>query len=129
MARVHGKDISTLTLNAQALRTDTISLDFAASSAVHDTTTIGDSWIENTAGLKGGDTITHNMMYDNTVTTGTWAFCTNLLGGAAVSLVIGDGTRTITASVIVTNVSLPISVADMMRFTATYTLAGAVSFT
>lgn len=128
MARVHGKDISALTLNAQTLLADTIALNFGASADVIDTTTIGDDWKENTQGLKGGDDITHEMFYDNTTTTGTWAFVTNLLGAAATTLSFTDGTRTVSCSVIVTNVSLPISVADMMKFTATYKISGTITF-
>lgn len=128
MSRVHGKDLSSLTLNAQALLTDTISLSFSASADTEDTTTMGDDWHEATAGLKGNDDISHEMFYDNTVTTGTWAFVTNLLGAAATTLSFGDGTRTVSVSVIVTNVSLPVNVANMMKFTATYKATGAVTF-
>lgn len=128
MARLHGKDLSSLTLNSQALLSDTVALNFEASAATHDTTTMGDDWIEATAGLKGGDEITHEMFYDNTNTTGTWAFVTNLLGAAATTLSFGDGTRTVSVSVIVTKVSLPIQVADMMKFTASYKLTGAITF-
>lgn len=129
MARVHGKDISTLTLNAQPLLTDTKEINIEASADTHDTTTLGDDWYEATAGLKGGDELSHVMMYDNTAGTGTWAFVTNLLGGAAVSLVLSDGTRTVTVSVIVKKVSLPVKVSDMMMFTATYKCTGTIAFT
>lgn len=129
MARVHGKDIATLTLATQTLLADTIALNFKASAQTHDTTTIGDDWIEHTAGLKGGDEITHEMFYDNTETTGTWDYVSGLLGGAASELIISDGTRTITVDVIVKDVTMPISVADMMKFTATYQLTGEVAFT
>ena len=128
MARIHGKDLSALTLNSQALRTDTLALNFEASAAVHDTHTIGDSWMESTPGLKGGDEITHEMMYDNANTTGTWAFVTNLLGAAATTLSFGDGVRTVSVSVIVTKVSLPVAVGDMMKFTASYKLTGQITF-
>ena len=128
MARVHGKDITALTLNSQSLRTDTISLDFKASAQTHDTTTIGDSAIEYTSGLKGGDEIEHEMFYDNTNTTGTWAFVTNLLGGSAVTFSFADGTRTVSVSVIVKAVSLPVSVGDMLKFTATYQATGVTTF-
>lgn len=128
MARVHGKDLSTLSLNAQTLLADTLSLTFKASSEVQDTHTIGDDWKEATPGLKGGDEIEHEMFYDNTVTTGTWAFVSNLLGAAATTLSFGDGVRTVSVSVIVTGVSLSIPVGDMMKFTATYKMTGQVTF-
>ncbi len=128
MSRIHGKDIATLTLNNQALLSDTIALNFQASADTHDTHTMGDDWKEATAGLKGGDDITQEMFYDNTVTTGTWAFVTNLLGGVAVTLAFSDGVRTVSMSVIVKSVSMPISVADMMKFTATYQITGLISF-
>lgn len=128
MARVHGKDISTLTLNAQSLLADTKAINLTVSAATHDVTTLGDDWIEHIAGLKGGDTISHEMMYDNTAGTGTWAFVTNLLGGSAVNLAVGDGARTVTLSVIVKQVSMPINVAEMMQFTATYQVTGQVAF-
>jgi hypothetical protein len=129
LSRVHGKDISTLTLDNQPLLSDTLSINPMLSAATHDVTTLGDDWIEHIAGLKGGDEISHEMMYDNTTTTGTWDFVSSRVGGVPVALVIGDGTRTLTYSVIVKSVSLPISVADMMKFTASYQVTGAVSFT
>jgi hypothetical protein len=128
MARCHGKDLSSLTLNSQALLSDTVALGFKASAETHDTTTIGDDWKEATAGLKGGDEISHELFYDNANTTGSYYFVTNLLGGAAVTLSFGDGTRTTACSVIVKSVDLPVSVADMMKFTATYQITGAVTF-
>jgi hypothetical protein len=128
MARVHGKDLTSLTLNSQALLTDTVSLGFQASAETHDTTTLGDDWREAIAGLKGGDEITHELFYDNTNTTGTYAFLTGLLGAAATTLSFGDGTRTTSGSVIVTKVSTPINVGDMIKVTASYKLTGAVTF-
>lgn len=128
MARVHGKDLSTLTLNSQSLLSDTISITISPKSATHDTTTMGDDWEEATAGLKSGDEISHEMFYDNTTTTGTWAFVTNLLGAAATTLALSDGTRTVSVSVIVKGVDMPISVGDMMKFKATYKCSGAVTF-
>lgn len=128
MSRKHGKDLSTLTLNSQSLKVDTIHIDYADQSDTHDTTTIGDQAHEFTPGLVGGDDITHEMFYDNTATTGTWAFVSGLVGSAATVLVIGDGTRTITVSVIVSKVTMPIAVADMMKFTATYKKTGATVY-
>lgn len=128
MPRVHGKDMTTLTLGGQSLLADTVSLDFSASAETHDVTTLSRSWQESIAGLRGGDEISHELMYDNMATTGTWAFLTNRLGGSAVALVISDGTRTITANVIVTKVGLPVKVSDMLRISASYKLTGAVTF-
>lgn len=128
MARLHGKDLATLTLNSQSLLADTVALNFEASAAVHDTTTMGDDWLEFTQGLLGGDDITHEMFYNNTNTTGTWAFVTGLLGAAATTLSFGDGTRTVSCSAIVTKCSLPMSVGDMVKFTATYKMTGTVTF-
>lgn len=126
---MHGKDLSVLTLAAQSLLADTIDIGPKISAATHDTTTLGDDWMEATGGLKGGDEFDHTMFYDNTVTTGTWAYLTaKLEAQVAVELVIGDGVRTITGNVLVTAVSLPISVGDMMKFTASYKWSGAVTF-
>src|SRR4051812_5068109 len=102
MARVHGKDLSTLTLGGQSLKTDTIHIDYSDQSDTHDTTTIADQAHEFTPGLTGGDDITHELFYDNTASTGTWAYLTGKLGAASSTLVIGDGTRSISVSVIVT---------------------------
>lgn len=127
--RLHGSKLTILTLAAQALRADTISIGPKISVATHDTTTIGDDWMESTSGLKGGDEFDHEMFYDSAADTGTWAFLTGLLdAGAAVELVIGDGVRTITGSVLVTGLSLPISVGDMMKVTASYKFSGPVVF-
>jgi hypothetical protein len=45
-----------------------------------------------------------------------------------VTLAFGDGTRSVSVSVIVTALSLPIQVGEMMKITATYKLTGAVTF-
>lgn len=127
MSRIHGKDLSTLSLAAQSLLTDTISIGPKISAATHDTTTLGDDWMESISGLKGGDEFDHELAYDNANTTGTWAYLTGKLGSSC-ELIIGDGTRTITGNVIVTGLSLPISVADMMKVTASYKWTGTVSF-
>lgn len=132
MSRVHGKDLSSLSVDDSggtpvSLLADTKSLDFQVSSETHDTTTLGDDWKEFTAGLKGGDTFTHVLMYDNTTTTGNWAYYTARLGVAG-TLSFGDGTRTVSMETIVTNLSLPIQVADMMMITATHQITGAVTF-
>jgi hypothetical protein len=127
VSRVHGKDLSTLTLNSQSLLADTIALDFGLSAATHDTTTMGDDWEEATAGLKKGDDVSHELFYDNANTTGSYYFLTALVGGAAVPLSFGDGTRTTACNVIVTGVSTPYSVNDMVKIKATYKPTGAVT--
>lgn len=128
MARVHGKDLTSLSVHTQDMLADTMELNFSVSSETHDTTTIGDDWREFTAGLKGGDEFDHTVMYDNTNTTGTWAKYTSILGAAGGTLSFGDGTRTVSMSTIVTKLSLPVSVGDMMKVTATHKISGAVTF-
>jgi len=125
VARLHGKDVSVLTLAGQTLLADTISIELNIGADVHDTTTMGDDWKEGTAGLKGGTDISHEMFYDDTATTGTWAYCVGLVGGASSSLVVTAGARTVTVPVIVKEVGLPLSVGDMAKFTATYQMIGA----
>lgn len=128
MARVHGKDLTALTLNSQTLLADCISIGFKPKSATHDTTTMGDDWEEATAGLKSGDVIELELFYDNTNTTGTWAFVTNLLGAAATTLSFSDGTRTNAVSVIVAGIDLNAAVNDMMKFKASLKATGAITF-
>lgn len=129
MSRLHGKDVSVLSLAAQSLLADTISIGPKISAASHDTTTLGDDWMEATGGLKGGDEFDHELFYDNAATTGTWAYLTGKFDAqAAVSLIIGDGVRTVTGNVLVTGLSLPIAVGDMMKVTASYKFTGAVTF-
>lgn len=128
MARLHGKDISVLTLAGQTLLADTIAIGPKVSAEMHETHTMGDDWKEFTAGLKGGDDIEHEMFYDDTVTTGSYAYVCGLLGGAASALAITMGARTFGCNVIVKAVSLPMSVGDMLKITATYTITGTVTF-
>jgi hypothetical protein len=101
-------------LGGQSLKTDTIHIDYNDQADVHDTTAISNQAHAFTSGLMGGDDISHELFYDNTVTTGVWAYLTGKIGGASSALVIGDGVRTITVSVIVQKLSLPIPVNDMM---------------
>lgn len=132
MARVHGKDLTTVSVDDSggtpvAMLTDTISLDFNVSAETHDTTTLGDDWKEFTAGLKGGDEITHELFYDNTNSTGNWAILTARFGIAG-TLTISDGTRTIACETIITKLGLPIMVNDMMKASVTHQITGSVTF-
>lgn len=131
MARLHGKDLTILDVDdtagsTVAFLTETVSLDFSVSAETHDTTTLGDQWKEFTAGLKGGDTVNHEMFYNNANSTGTYQFMMARLGNSG-TLKIGDGTRTTTVETIVTNVSTPITVSDMTKLTVTHQLTGAVT--
>ena len=132
MARVHGKDISSINIdNSGGTPADfkalTMSLDFGISAETHDTTTIGDQYREFTSGLKGGDDISHSFLYDNTSTTGIWPVYTGRLGIEG-TLSFSDGTRTVSMETVVTKLSLPIAVGDMMKGTATHKITGTVTF-
>lgn len=127
MARRFGYQLSTLTLGGQALLTDTLSIEYSDSADVEDTTTLADTAHESTAGLTGGDDISWTLFYENTATTGVWAYLTGKIGVAS-TLVIGDGTRQISVSAIVTKVSLPIEVASMLRVTATLRKTGVTTY-
>lgn len=132
MARVHGKDLTILDVDDTAGSTTaflayTKSLSFTVSSETHDTTTLGDDWKEFTPGLLGGDNITHEMMYDN-ASTGSYQFMMNRLGVSG-TLKFGDGTRTTSMETIITAVSQPISVADMIMVSVTHQITGAVTVT
>ena len=128
MARVHGKDLTAHTLNSQTLLVDTIAINYKHSSQVHDTTTMGDDNVENTPGLIGGDSATIELFYNNTNTTGTWAFVTNLLGAAATTWSFTDGTRTVSVSVIVESIDGGFKVNDMAKMTVTLRFSGAVTY-
>ena len=132
MARVHGKDITSINIDNAAgtaadFKAETVSLDFSASAETHDTTTIGDSFREFTSGLKGGDDVSHTFMYNNTSTTGIWAVYTGRLG-ISNTLDFTDGTRTVSMETIVTKLSMPIAVGDMIKCTATHKINGAITF-
>lgn len=130
MARLHGKDLTLLDVDDTAGSTNpfltyTKSLDFTVSAETHDTTTLGDQYKEFTGGLLGGDSITHEMMYDN-ASSGSYQFMFKRLGNSG-TLKWSDGTRTTTVETIVTGVSTPISVGDMVMVTVTHQLNGAVT--
>jgi len=132
MARVHGKDLTSVNVDDSggtpvAMLTETISLDFGVSVETHDTTTLGDDWKEFTPGLQGGDSFSHELFYNNTNTTGNWAILTARLGLAG-TLSFGDGVRTVSMETIITNISLPSPVNDMLKITVTHQITGAVTF-
>lgn len=132
MARVHGKDLSSLQVDnaagsAQNMLAQTVALDFKHSVETHETTTLGDDDKEFTSGLKGGDTFDHELFYTNDNTTGIWAVYTARLGVEG-TLSFADGTRTVSMETIVTALSLPIKVNDMMKVTATHQITGAVTY-
>ena len=128
MARVLGKDISAVSLNSQSLLSDTISLNWKHSADVVDDTAYGDNDKLFVGGLKGGDDVTHEMFFNDTTTTGTWAFLTNLIGAAATTFTFTAGARTVSVSAIVKDVSMPMPIADRLKFTATYRMSGAVTY-
>jgi len=132
MPRVHGKDLTALAVDNAAgtpvaMLADTISLDFGVSVETHDTTTLGDDWMEATAGLLGGDDISQELFYDNTNTTGNWAVLTARLGIIA-TLSFTDGTRTVSMETLITKLGLPIAVNDMMKVSVTHKITGVVTF-
>lgn len=132
MARVHGKDLTAVSVDDSggtpvAMLTETTSLDFQVSVETHETTTMGDDWKEFTPGLQGGDTFVHNLFYNNTNTTGVWVIYTARFGIAG-TFSFTDGTRTVSMETIVTNLSLPVAVGDMMMIAATHQITGAVTF-
>jgi hypothetical protein len=128
VARKHGKDLTVLTLGGQSLLADTVSIDYADSADTHDTHTLGDQAKESTAGLTGGDDLSWVGFYDNAAGTGTWAYLTGKVGAASSVLVIGDGVRSQSVSVIVTKVALPVKVNDMMMVNATFRKTGVTTY-
>lgn len=128
MSRLHGKDLGGFTFGAVDFLDDVVSIDFKASAQLHDTTTIGDDWIEYTAGLKGGDDVSIEFMFDDAAD-GPYDYFVDRIGGASAAMVITlGGGRTITVSTIVKEVSVPISVADMVKNTVTLALTGTCTF-
>lgn len=131
MARVHGKDISTLTVDdsggsARSLLADTISFGFPQKAAVHDTTTMGDDDMEFTAGLKHGATFTHEVFYNNTASTGTDAVYSGRVGVLG-TFSWSDGTTTYSIETIVTDWSINATVGDMVKGTATHQQSGSMT--
>lgn len=132
MARVHGKDLTSLSVDNAAgtpgsMLAETVALNFEVSVETHDTHTMGDAWKEVTSGLKGGDEFSHELFYNNTNTTGPWVIYAARLGVEG-TLSFGDGTRTVSMETNVTKLSLPIQVGDMIKITATHKITGAVTF-
>jgi hypothetical protein len=132
VARLHGSDLSLLDVDDSSgatvsLLAETLSLNFSLSADTHDTTTIGDDWHEFTAGLKGGDEISHECFYNNSSgALRTYLLYTSRLGLAG-TLSFGDGVRTTAMETIVTKVSKPVQVADMVKLTASHKITGAVT--
>ena len=131
MARVLGKDITSIDIDSTAGTTtsmlaNTIALNVEISAETHETHTMGDSWKESTPGLKGGNTITHEFFHDP-VSTGTLLYWQRVQHSAPLTLSWSDGTSTYTVETLVTNVSQPMAVGDMIKVTATHLMSGALS--
>lgn len=133
MARVHGKDLTSCNVDdsggtARDLLAETTAIDFKESSESHDTTTMGDDWREAVGGLKGGDEFTHEVFYNNAAVAsgGTYLLYHGRLGIVG-TFAFGDGTVTTSMETLVTSVSSPVAVGDMMKVTATHKITGAVS--
>ena len=86
--------------------------------------TAGRITFAGTAGLLSDSS---TLLYDNTNTTGNWVVYSNRLGVSG-TLSFSDGTRTVSMETIVTKLSVPIAVGDMIKVTATHKLNGAVTF-
>lgn len=132
MARLHGKDLTVVDVDDSAgtvrdLKAETLSIDFGPGAEVHDTTTIGDSWREFTAGLKDGAEITHRVFYEDTATTGTWVVYNGRIGVAG-TFKLGTATRTASMETIVTKLGMPVNVGEMVMLEATHRVTGAVTF-
>ena len=127
MARLHGKNLTSLSVGGTSLLAETQELEWADGADVHDTTTMGDQAYEYTAGLKSGKDVKHKLFYENTNTTGSYAKLSNAIG-TEVALSFGDGTRTTSCQVIVKEVNSKYSVKDMTMIEATYQVTGAVTY-
>ena len=131
MARVHGKDIASLSVDdsggtPRSLLAETVSFTFPQSADLHDTTTMGDDWHESTAGLKGGGTIAHEMFYDNTATTGPDVVYNGRIGVAG-TFSWGDGTVTYSCETVVESYEITGNVGDMVKARANHRITGAIS--
>ena len=99
-------------------------------TAMIDTTTFGDSSVEFTAGLKGGNTITLTGNYDSTPNT----HFTALLGQSTTSTFeyspAGDtaGLPKVSGECWITSYQPSSAVADVVKFTATLQISGAVTW-
>ena len=133
MARVHGKDLTSLSVDDSggtpaSLLAQTVSLTFPQSADLHDTTTMGDDWHEFTSGLKGGGSITHEVFYENTASTGPDAVYNGRIGVAG-TLSFGDGTVTYACETVVESYEITANVSDMIKARATHRITGAISRT
>lgn len=132
MSRIHGKDLSTVSVDTAAgaltaLLADTVAVDFSHAADTHDSTTMGDDAHEFTPGLLGGNTFTHEVMYDNAASPASWALYSARVGVLG-TFTISDGVRTISMETIVTNLSVPFRVNDIVKFVATHLISGQVTY-
>jgi hypothetical protein len=111
-----------------SLLAQTVSLTFPQSADLHDTTTMGDDWHEFTSGLKGGGSITHEVFYENTASTGPDAVYNGRIGVAG-TLSFGDGTVTYACETVVESYEITANVSDMIKARATHRITGAISRT
>lgn len=129
MARVLGVNLTACTYNSITLLPDLLDFTFDVSADTYDTTVIGGGlWKTFIGGLKGGDAITLNMIYNNqsSASEGYKLWMTNL-GATSQTFSFTDGTVTVSVSVIVDKVSLPVKVNDLIKETVGLKLTGAVT--
>lgn len=131
MARLYGKDVAVSVDNSSGtpviMTSETTAISIEPGGDVHETTTMGDSWDEFTAGLKRGGDVIHELFFEDTATTGVWAvYVARLLVTGTLSITMGA--RSISCETIVTKLSPPMDVGNMVKFTATHKVTGAVTF-
>lgn len=126
MAFVLGKD-ATVTVNSQDLSAFVTDYDITRTTDSLDVTTLGDSAHEKLGGLKDG-TITLNGIMDGGGTTTPDVKIGDALGTVvAFSIDPGSSSAPYTGNVLIQSYRESAAVADVVRWTATLEITGAVS--
>lgn len=129
MAKLEGKDVSALSFDAVDMLALTTSVDFKVSQELHDITPLGTTWKTFFQGLKGGDTISWELFFDDTNTTGAWVkLCAVFNGTVAVTFSVTLGARTFAFSVFIKDLGAPEKVNNMVTVTVSLQMTGAVTF-
>ena len=129
MAKIEALSLTTLTINSVDYHATTESLGFKHSKDLHDVTTLGVADKTFFPGLKGGDSFTWTLFFDDTNSTGNMATISALFtGSASVAFSFPIGARTIAGNLWVKGIGADLKVGNMVMLNIDVQLDGAVTY-
>lgn len=129
MAKIEALSVTTVTINSVDYHAFTEEFGFKHSKELHDVTTVGVADKVFFPGLKGGDSFSFNIFFDDTNTTGPVVLLTAIfLGSVPVTFSLPVGGRTFAGNLWIKDIGMSVKVNSMVMYNLTVQLDGAVAY-